>query len=87
MQAQKEKRFYTPQFSQMATVTVRRLAWAFDISMPKAVDLIITKLSSIFSPSVICQQCEDKTKCTLCGFKQPTVADISAEKAGTENAA
>jgi hypothetical protein len=29
---------YSPQFSELATVFVRRLAWALQVSMPKAVD-------------------------------------------------
>jgi hypothetical protein len=82
MQAPNKKRFYTPQFSQTATVTVRRLAWALGISMPKAVIKIIEKLPLLFSPSTVCLLCKDSTVCKLCAFYQPT-----AEKAGTENAA
>ena len=73
---------YTPQFSPTATVTVRRLAWALGLSMPKAVDKIIKELPSIFSPSSVCPLCKDSTKCKLCGFQQATT-----EKTGTENAA
>ena len=73
---------YTPQFSPTATVTVRRLAWALGVSMPKAVDKIIKELPSLFSPSSVCPLCKDSTKCKLCGFYQAT-----AEKAGTGNAA
>jgi recombinational DNA repair protein RecR len=73
---------YTPQFSPTATVTVRRLAWALGISMPKAVDKIIKELPALFSPSAVCPLCKDSTKCKLCAFYQSP-----AEKAGTENAA
>jgi len=61
---------YTPQFSNKATVTVRRLAWALGITMPKAVDKIINELPSIFPPSVVCPLCKDSTKCQTCGFYQ-----------------
>jgi primosomal protein N' len=64
------KRYYSPQFSAMAAVSVRRLAWALGVSMAKAVDQIVTLLPSLFSPSVICPQCKDRTKCKLCGFNQ-----------------
>jgi len=69
-----KKRFYTPQFSEMACVTVRRFAWALNLSMPKAVDIIISELSSAFSSSVVCPQCKDKTKCVVCGFNQQPAA-------------
>jgi len=71
MQTTNKKRFYTPQFSEMACVTVRRLAWALNLSMPKTIDIIVKELSSAFSSSFVCPQCKDKTKCNLCGFNQP----------------
>jgi hypothetical protein len=33
-----QKRFYSPQFSEVSAVSVRRLAWSLGVSMPKAVD-------------------------------------------------
>jgi hypothetical protein len=67
---------YTPQFSQTATVTVRRLAWALGLPMPKTVD----KITVIFSPSAVCPLCKDNTKCQLCESYQ-----VTAEKVGIEN--
>lgn len=61
---------YTPQFSDKATITIRRLAWALGLSMPKAVDKIINQLPSIFPSSVVCPQCKDSTKCEFCVFYQ-----------------
>jgi len=75
MQTTNKKRFYTPQFSEMACVSVRRLAWALGVSMPKAIDIIIKELSSAFSSSFVCPQCKDKTKCSLCGFNQPAAVN------------
>jgi recombinational DNA repair protein RecR len=69
-----EKKFYSPQFSEMACVSVRRLAWALGVSMPKAVDIIVKELSSAFSSSVVCPQCKDKTKCKVCSFNQQPAA-------------
>jgi recombinational DNA repair protein RecR len=68
------KKFYSPQFSEMACVSVRRLAWALNVSMPKAVDIIVKELSSAFSSSVVCPQCKDKTKCGVCSFNQQKTA-------------
>jgi recombinational DNA repair protein RecR len=70
---------YTPQFSNKATVTVRRLAWALQVSMPKAVDRVVNALPSVFSPSVVCPSCKDSTKCKLCAFNQPSTAEQAAQ--------
>jgi hypothetical protein len=67
-----QKKYYSPQFSETACISVRRLAWAFGVSMPKAIDIIVKELSSAFSSSVVCPQCRDKTKCSICCFYQPT---------------
>jgi len=80
MQTTNKKRFYTPQFSEMACVSVRRLAWALGVSMPKAIDIIVKELSSAFSSSFVCPQCKDKSKCGLCGFNQP--AAVKTKLAG-----
>ena len=71
-----KKRFYSPQFSEMAAVSIRRLAWALGLSMPKTIDILVNEISLIFSSSVVCPQCKDNTKCKSCGFHQP-----AAEKA------
>jgi hypothetical protein len=63
---------YTPQFSPLTTVTVRRLAWALKLSMPEAVGRVVTALPSVFSPSVVCPLCQDTTKCNLCAFSRPS---------------
>jgi len=78
-----KKRYYSPQLSEKACITIRRLAWAFNVSMPKAIDIIINELSTAFSASVVCPQCQDKTKCEVCGFYQNPVE----EKEVLENAA
>jgi hypothetical protein len=65
---------YTPQFSPLATVTVRRLAWALQLSMPKALDRVVNALPTVFSPLEICPLCKDNTKCRLCAFSQPPAA-------------
>jgi hypothetical protein len=73
---------YTPQFSPVATVTVRRLAWALQVSMPKAVDRVVTALPSLFPPSLVCPLCKDSAKCELCAFNQPPGAFHNSDKGG-----
>jgi hypothetical protein len=63
---------YTPQFSDQASVTIRRLAWALDLPMTKTIDVLISEISLIFSEADICSKCRDKTKCKMCGFNKQT---------------
>jgi hypothetical protein len=75
-----QKRFYSPQFSEVSAVSVRRLAWALGLSMPKAVDQVVGLLPSLFPPGVVCPSCKDNTKCKLCAFfnQQPAAVPASA---------
>ena len=73
MQSTNNKRFYTPQFSALASISVRRLAWAMGVSMPAAINIMVRLMPSIVNPSKVCVMCKDKTKCQSCSFlNQPT---------------
>jgi hypothetical protein len=61
---------YSPQFSDTATVSVRRLAWALKKSMPKTVDLMVSLMPSLVEPSKVCLACQDQTKCHACIFSR-----------------
>jgi hypothetical protein len=74
MYANNEKRYYSPQFSELSAVSVRRLAWSLGVSMPKAVDQVVGLLPSLFSPGVVCLSCKDNTKCQACAFGQQSAA-------------
>jgi hypothetical protein len=63
-----QKRFYSPQFSEFSAVTIRRLAWALGLSMPKAVEHMAGLLPSLFPPGLVCPACKDNTKCKSCAF-------------------
>jgi hypothetical protein len=69
-----QKRFYSPQFSEVSAVSVRRLAWSLGVSMPKAVDQLVGLLPSLFSPGVVCLACKDNTKCKSCAFSGQSAA-------------
>jgi hypothetical protein len=69
-----QKRFYSPQFSEISAVSIRRLAWSLGVSMPKAVDQVVNLLPSLFSPGVVCLSCKDNTKCKSCTFDQQAAA-------------
>jgi hypothetical protein len=64
---------YSPQFSEMAVVSVRRLAWALEVKMPAAVDHMVRSMLSIHNSGYICRCCRDKSKCAQCVFSLPTV--------------
>jgi hypothetical protein len=70
---------YTPQFSDTATITVRRLAWALGLSMPKAVDRMVSLLPATFNVKKVCAKCQDKTKCALCAFGQELTPEKKKE--------
>ena len=77
---QTEKRFYTPQFSALSSVSVRRFAWAIGKSMPSAVEIMVKLLPHMVDPSKICLACKDKSKCQACVFTtqhQPTEEQIA----------
>jgi hypothetical protein len=62
---------YSPQFSELATVSVRRLAWALDVKMPAAVDHMVRSMLMVHGSGKICAQCRDKSKCDKCIFSIP----------------
>ena len=68
MQTTNQKRFYSPQFSALAAISVRRLAWAMDISMPAAVNIMVRLMPLVVKGAKVCQACQDKTKCQYCTF-------------------
>jgi hypothetical protein len=77
MQPNNNKRFYSPQFSEKAAVSIRRLAWALNLSMPKTIDILVNEISLIFSSSIVCPECKDKSKCHTCGFNQQTAEEAA----------
>ena len=69
-----ERRYYTPQFSPLASVSVRRLAWAINKPMTETMDVIIKLIPSIVDPSKVCLSCKDSTKCQGCSFRSQLTA-------------
>jgi hypothetical protein len=60
---------YSPNFSEIAAVTVRRLAWAMGANMGQAVDVMVKSLPAFINAEKVCASCKDKTKCFACAFK------------------
>ena len=73
-----ERRVYTPQLSPTSSAAIRRLAWAMNKPMTKAVEIMIRLIPSIVDPSKVCLACQDKTVCKTCLFIQPLTAEEKA---------
>ena len=82
MYTNQKRRMYSPQFSDMASISVRRFAWAMSKSMPAAVDLMVKLLPTIIDPSKVCLSCQDRCKCQECIFcKQVNPDELAALEA------
>lgn len=59
---------YTPELNQEQSCTLRRIAWALEIPMTKAMEHIFDYLLQILDAQKVCEKCRDKTRCETCGF-------------------
>ena len=59
---------YTPELSMKSSCTLRRLAWALDMPMTKAMEKVFAFLPEILDREKFCQACRDKSKCSDCEF-------------------
>jgi hypothetical protein len=65
------RKLYTPQFTEMATVSIRRLAWALGKKMTTTVDHMVHLMLTVYEPAAVCSHCQDKSKCEACIFSLP----------------
>ena len=61
---------YSPKFTELAAVSVRRLAWAMGTDMVKTMDIMAQLLSKFFDSKKVCALCQDKSKCSSCAFHE-----------------
>lgn len=59
---------YTPELSQKHSASLRRIAWALEIPMTKAIEVIFDYLGTVINSEKICAFCKDKTRCAECSF-------------------
>lgn len=59
---------YSPNLSNQSSCTLRRLAWALQLPMTKALEEVIQFLPKIIDRGIVCKSCIDKSKCNQCGF-------------------
>lgn len=61
---------YTPELSRHHSATLRRIAWAMDVAMTKAIGEVFDYLGSTLDPKKVCSACRDKSKCNSCSFNR-----------------
>ena len=64
-----DKMAYTPELSQKHSCTLRRIAWALNMPMTKAIEEVFDYLGVVMNRVIVCNACRDKTKCSTCVFK------------------
>ena len=65
-----ENVFYSPQFSNYATISVRRLSWLWNLPMTQTINAIIEKLPELVDAEKVCQSCKLTDKCKCCAFSK-----------------
>jgi len=71
-----ENVFYTPQFSNFATISVRRLSWYWNLPMTKTINTIIQNLPDLVVAEQVCQSCKLTDKCEYCAFNKPKLPPV-----------
>ena len=60
---------YTPELSDESSCTLRRLAWAMNMPMTKAIEEVFEYLPKIVDRKKVCEGCRDKTRCQRLCFQ------------------
>jgi len=61
---------YTPELSQKHSCTLRRIAWALNLPMTKAIEAVFDYLGKTLDNNKICALCRDRTRCVICVFNR-----------------
>ena len=59
---------YTPELDYENSCTLRRIAWAFNMPMTKAMNRVFEMVVKSLEHEKVCNSCKDKTKCMDCKF-------------------
>jgi len=71
MEAKKEELMaYTPELNNDQSSTLRRIAWALDTPMTKAMNAIFEYIGNVIDNKRICSACKDKSRCMICAFNE-----------------
>lgn len=61
---------YTPEMSQEASRTLRRIAWALGKPMTRTLDFVMKNITLFIDPEKICGKCKDASICKACIFSK-----------------
>ena len=61
---------YTPELTLDHSATLRRIAWAMDVPMTKAIGEVFDYMGNTLDPKKVCSACRDKSKCAKCSFNR-----------------
>ncbi|MBT6340286.1 MAG: hypothetical protein HOJ48_13425 [Desulfobacula sp.] len=61
---------YTPELSNDQSRTLRRIAWALNMPMTKAMNAVFEYAGNIIDKKRVCAACKDNSKCNTCAFNQ-----------------
>ncbi len=59
---------YTPELSYRSSCTLKRIAWALNTPMTKAIERVFDHLPLMLDREKVCKGCKDKTRCDDCAF-------------------
>ena len=71
---------YTPELSNDQSRTLRRIAWALDMPMTRAMSAVIKYVGNVIDNRRICSACKDKSKCVTCAFNDGSIHDHQTVK-------
>ena len=61
---------YTPELSQKHSCTLKRIAWALDKPMTKAIEEVFDHIGKTIDNRKVCKNCRDQTRCHDCAFNR-----------------
>ena len=61
---------YTPELSEKNSCTLRRIAWALDMPMTKAMEALFDYVVRIVDRKMVCVSCQDPSRCEGCEFRK-----------------
>ena len=61
---------YTPELSQAYSGILRRIAWALETPMTKAIEEVLDHTAKAIDNNKVCDACRDKSFCNYCVFKR-----------------
>jgi len=60
---------YTPELSQQQSGALRRIAWALEVPMTKAIEEVLDYVGKVIEKKKVCDACKDSTFCDWCPFE------------------